>query len=68
MLPGPAHAAGFGRLQEFLETGLVSFRALEDPVHFVDTIYQREWSSMERLFAGDPYPFNLEGNCSRSVQ
>lgn len=67
MLRGPAHAAGFGRLQEFLETGLDSFRALEDPDHFVDTIYQREWSSMERLFAGDPDPFNLEGNCSRSV-
>ena len=59
MLRGPAHAAGFGNLQEFLELGLSSFRELEDPVFFVDTIYQREWAAMERLFAGDPDPFGF---------
>ncbi len=57
LLRGPAHAAGFGRLQEFLEEGLASFRALEDTGLFVETIYQREWSGMEKIFAGsnDPY-------------
>ena len=59
LLRGPAHAAGFGNLQEFLETGLAAFRALEDPGHFVDTIYDREWAAMERLFAGDPDPFSF---------
>lgn len=62
MLRGPAHAAGFGNLQEFLETGLASFRELEDPNHFVDTIFEREWAAMERLFAGDPDPFRLLEN------
>jgi hypothetical protein len=59
MLRGPAHAAGFGNLQEFLELGLSSFRDLEDPVYFVDTIYEREWAAMDRLFAGDPDPFGF---------
>lgn len=67
MLRGPAHAAGFGHLQEFLETGLASFRALEDPDYFVETIYHREWHSMERLFAGDPDPFRLLGKCSQNA-
>ena len=59
LLRGPAHAAGFGSLQEFLEHGLVSFRALEDPAFFIETIYDREWSAMERLFAGEKKPFGF---------
>ena len=54
-------AAGFGRLQGFLESGLESFRALNDATWFVDTIYEREWAAMERLFRGDPDPFLLQG-------
>ncbi|MEJ2384448.1 MAG: hypothetical protein P8Y54_08615 [Xanthomonadales bacterium] len=61
LLRGPAIAAGFGRLQAFLETGLASFRALDDATWFVDTIYEREWAAMERLFRGDPDPFLLQG-------
>jgi len=57
LLRGPAHAAGFGALQEFLETGLSAFRELEDPAFFIDTIYQREWQTMQKLFAGDENPF-----------
>jgi hypothetical protein len=59
LLRGPAHAAGFGNLQEFLESGLNSFRALEDPEYFIETIYVREWESMERMFGGDENPFRL---------
>ena len=59
LLRGPAHAAGFGNLQEFLESGLNSFRALEDPEYFIETIYEREWGSMERMFEGDDNPFRL---------
>lgn len=62
LLRGPAHAAGFGSLQEFLETGLESFRALDDARGFVDTIYEREWAAMGRLFDGEPDPFRLQLN------
>lgn len=62
LLRGPAHAAGFGGLQEFLETGLESFRALDDAGAFVDSIYQREWVAMKRLFDGEPDPFRLQLN------
>ena len=62
LLRGPAHAAGFGSLQEFLESGLDSFRALENAREFVDTIYDREWAAMERLFDGEPDPFGLQLN------
>lgn len=59
LLRGPAHAAGFGNLQEFLEAGLGSFRELEDVSYFNETIYQREWTSMQKLFAGDEQPFGF---------
>jgi hypothetical protein len=59
LLRGPAHAAGFGSLQEFLENGLASFRALEDPAFFIETIYEREWSAMEKLLAGEEKPFGF---------
>ena len=57
LMRGPAHAAGFGALQEFLESGVLSFRQLDDPVYFVNTIYEREWLSMQKLFAADAEPF-----------
>ena len=61
LLRGPAHAAGFGELQQFLESGLASFRQLEDRLLFVETVYEREWMAMEKLFAGNkrPYDFNI---------
>lgn len=59
LLRGPAHAAGFGALQEFLEAGLESFRAMDDVASFIETIYEREWGSMERLFAGEEQPFGF---------
>jgi hypothetical protein len=59
LLRGPAHAAGFGRLQEFLEQGLASFRALDDTGLFVETIYEREWSGMASIFAGSDKPYGF---------
>jgi hypothetical protein len=59
LMRGPAHAAGFGALQDFLENGLRSFRTLDDPRGFVDTIYAREWDAMERMFAGEEQPFGF---------
>jgi hypothetical protein len=46
----PALAAGYGRLQEFLEKGLSAFRQLQDPGRFVDAIYQREVELMQQWF------------------
>jgi hypothetical protein len=59
LLRGPAHVAGFGKLQEFLESGLGSFRALGDVRYFNETIYQREWNAMQKLFAGEDKPFGF---------
>ena len=50
----------FNRREEIAEL-LESFRALNDANWFVDTIYEREWAAMERLFRGDPDPFLLQG-------
>jgi hypothetical protein len=58
LMRGPAHMAGFGRLQEFLEEGLAAFRALPDTAYFIEAIYARETSSMQKLFAGAPRPFD----------
>lgn len=59
MMRGPAHMAGFGRLQEFLEEGLAAFRALPDTGFFIETIYQRETDAMQKLFAGARQPFGF---------
>ncbi|MCW8871701.1 MAG: hypothetical protein OQK01_03675 [Xanthomonadales bacterium] len=59
LLRGPAHAAGFGNLQEFLENGLAAFRALEDPAWFIETIYAREWGAMKQMFDGARQPFGF---------
>ncbi len=38
---GPAHAAGFGELQEFLQSGYTNFRAIPDIDHFLGEIDTR---------------------------
>jgi hypothetical protein len=55
----PAHAAGFGLLQEFLERGLEAFENMKGADEFLATIREREWRAMERLFAGTPDPFEF---------
>jgi len=59
LMRGPANAAGFNALQSFLEAGVVSFRTLDDPAYFINTIYEREWLSMQKLFAGEADPFSF---------
>jgi hypothetical protein len=58
---GPAHAAGFGTLQEFLERGLDAFEAMHGAGEFLSTIRDREVRAMERVFAGTPDPFEFNG-------
>lgn len=59
LLHGPAHAAGFGKLQDFLEKGLNAFREIEDITYFNETIFSREWDSMHKMFAGESKPFGF---------
>jgi hypothetical protein len=59
LLRGPAHAAGFGKLQEFLESGLGSFRMIKDVSFFNETVYQRESGALEKMFAGEERPFGF---------
>jgi hypothetical protein len=59
LMRGPAHVAGFGKLQEFLEEGLAAFRALPDTGFFIETIYERETAAMRRMFAGAGQPFGF---------
>jgi len=58
---GPAHAAGFGTLQEFLERGLDAFEAMHGAGEFLTIIRDREVRAMERLLAGRPDPFEFNG-------
>jgi hypothetical protein len=53
----PAHAAGFGLLQTFLEKGLRAFQIMGDGTEFVKTIWHNEDRVMQRLLAGDKNPF-----------
>ncbi len=56
---GPAHAAGFGTLQEFLERGLDAFETMHGADEFLATIHDRELRAMERVFAGAADPFEF---------
>lgn len=47
---GPAHAAGFGALQEFLETGYTTFRNIPDIDFFLATIEERMVAVFEDIF------------------
>jgi hypothetical protein len=46
----PAHAAGFGALQEFLETGYVTFRRISDIDHFLELLRERMGEVFERIY------------------
>jgi hypothetical protein len=46
----PAHAAGFGVLQDFLERGFAGFRQMQDPERLLRIIQEREGALMQALF------------------
>jgi hypothetical protein len=54
---GPAHAAGFGALQNFLERGYDAFRRMGGAEKFLEAIRTRETALMIALFAGKTAPF-----------
>ncbi|MDX2218753.1 MAG: hypothetical protein SF172_07005 [Burkholderiales bacterium] len=57
MLRKPAHLAGLGDLQEFLEHGFDAFRAMGGADEFLGIISRRETEIMQRIFAGHAQPF-----------
>ncbi len=59
LLRFPARAAGFGRLQGFLEEGLYAFRAMRDGAAFVQAISDRETRIMRGLLSGEADPFSF---------
>ncbi len=48
---GPAHAAGYGELQDFLERGYDGFRAMDGAREFLDIIDERERAFMRSLLS-----------------
>ncbi|MEL7449812.1 MAG: hypothetical protein AAFN78_11425, partial [Pseudomonadota bacterium] len=54
LVRAPAHAAGLGELQEFLERGLGAFRAMKGAGQFLQTILDREFFILEQIFSGKP--------------
>lgn len=53
LMRGPAHAAGLGELQRFLETGFDTFKAMKGAQSFLDMVQQRE-TRLANLLAGAP--------------
>jgi len=49
---GPAHAAGFGVLQDFLEGGYTKFKAIPDIDHFLAEIDTRMTEVFETIYTG----------------
>lgn len=60
LMRGPAHAAGLGALQRFLETGFETFRAMGGAASFLEAVADRERGLAARLFAGGNVP-NVTG-------
>lgn len=60
MARGPAHLAGFGELQDFLERGFCAFRHMRGAMEFLDSITSKESQILDRIYNNHPQPFNLE--------
>ncbi len=58
----PAHLAGFGELQEFLERGFRAFHHMRGAQAFLDLVVGREMRILDRIYARHPNPFDLEAS------
>ena len=54
MMRGPANAAGLGSLQQFLETGFDTFKAMRGAEEFLATVGMRERELIGSLFSAHP--------------
>ncbi|NND61070.1 MAG: hypothetical protein HKN49_12465 [Gammaproteobacteria bacterium] len=50
---GPARAAGFGELQDFIERGLSAFRRMKEAAPFLNAIDERETYILDQVYAGE---------------
>lgn len=57
MMRGPARLARLHGLQNFLERGFSTFKAMKQPRDFVATITRRESEILQRIFDGHAQPF-----------
>ena len=63
----PLRSSGHVALVDFLERGYTSFKHMHGSQHFRATIKQRELSLLDRIYAGDPDPFQLAPDDSSSA-
>jgi len=56
---GPAHRAGWGPIQDFLERGHAAFKQMNGADEFLQTISARELQILDRIYTGHPEPFAL---------
>jgi len=64
----PAHAAGFGVLQDFLERGYDSFKTMGSAQRLLEAVRERETRIMEALLAGSDAPFALPDTNGRGAR
>ena len=57
---GPAQNAGWFESFDFLERGYLACKPMRNVDTFVNTIVQRETALLDKIFAGDPEPFELK--------
>lgn len=50
----PAHAAGLGELQDFIERGMRAFKRMKGATHFLQTIRDREYFVLDQIYSGEP--------------
>ncbi len=60
MMRGPAKMAKLSNLQNFLERGFTTFKAMKKPQAFVQAITSRELQISANIFAAEVDPFNLQ--------
>jgi len=70
MMKQPARLAGMGALQDFLERGFASFRAMHGAGPFLQTVEERESHIMESIAGGatDAFPDPLAFRLSQPAQ
>lgn len=57
----PAHTAGYGALQDFLERGFAAFRKMRGAGHLLAAIQERETQMMRSLLGGTTPPLEKTG-------
>jgi len=56
----PAKRAGWSALYDFLARGYAACRSMQEPQFFLQTIKARETRILDRIYASDPNPFELD--------